>query len=133
MGGSAGDRGHTVTGYDRELATLRRLVLEMGEIVLQQVRDAIAALCEADIRLARRVIRRESGVDNMDMVADESVTRLLAMRQPLACDLRLVVALSKTVTDLEATWTTDRIVHFQLPCCAKIDRRPGQLAQGVSE
>jgi phosphate transport system protein len=93
--------GHIVKRFDQELAGFRGLVLEMGELALEQVRQSVDALCNEDITLARQIVKRESLVDNFDLQADEAATRLLAMRQPMAGDLRMILALSKTVTDLE--------------------------------
>jgi phosphate transport system protein len=92
---------HIVKRYDQELAKLRGLTLEMGELALEQVRAAVEALCREDVELARQVLRRERQVNNADLIADEAAISLLAMRQPLARDLRLVVGLSKTITDIE--------------------------------
>lgn len=93
--------GHIVKRFDQELASFRGLVLEMGELALEQVRHAVDALCTEDITLARQVVKRESLVDNFDLEADEAASRLFAMRQPMAGDLRLVIALFRTVVDLE--------------------------------
>jgi phosphate transport system protein len=93
--------GHIVKRYDQELAAFRGLVMDMGKLVQEQVRRAVDALCGEDITLARQVVKRESVVDNFDLEADEAASRLFAMRQPMGEDLRLVIALSRTVTDLE--------------------------------
>lgn len=92
---------HTVKSYDQQLAHLRGLVLEMGGLVEDQIRRATAALEDEDIISAREVIARDQLVNGLEIKTDEEIATLIAMRQPLARDLRFVIALSKTVTDLE--------------------------------
>ncbi len=92
---------HTVKRYDQELASLRSLVLEMGGLVEDQIKRAVAALDDEDISAAREVIARDHVVNGLEVKADEESISLIALRQPLGKDLRLIIALSKTVTDLE--------------------------------
>lgn len=93
--------GHTVRGYDRELAKLRGIVLEMGEHVLEQTRGAIAALMDGEQSQAFRVLDREPQIDYLSLDADERVFRVIIRRQPTAVDLRIVLALSKIADDVE--------------------------------
>ncbi|AGA91249.1 phosphate transport system regulatory protein PhoU [Thioflavicoccus mobilis 8321] len=93
--------GHTLTSYDRELVQLRGLVLEMGERVLDQTRTAVEALIDGDIHAARRVVSQERKIDYMELDADDGIFGLIAKRAPTAIDLRLILALSKVVGDLE--------------------------------
>lgn len=92
---------HTVKSYDQQLAHLRGLVLEMGGLVEDQISRSITALEDEDIASAREVIARDQLVNGLEIKTDEEIATLIAMRQPLARDLRFVIALSKTVTDLE--------------------------------
>jgi phosphate transport system protein len=94
-------RGHTVKAYDSELAQLRGLVLEMGERVVEQVTDAVAAVVEGDPDPAHEVVNRERKIDYFELDVDESIFNIIARRQPAAVDLRLVLALSKVVGNLE--------------------------------
>ena len=93
-------QGHTVQAYDGQLSQLLGLVLEMGEMVVEQVGKAVQALYDSDEDLARRVVEQDRNVDQLDMQAVEEVLRVLALRQPVASDLRLVLALSKSATEL---------------------------------
>lgn len=95
------DHNHIVSAYDRELTELRSLVVNMGESVVEQTRAAIKALLGADAVLARQVISREPEIDALSIAADEEVFRVIAKRQPTAIDLRLVLAVSRVVSDLE--------------------------------
>lgn len=92
---------HTVKRFDEELAGLQSLVLEMGGLVQEQIRGAIEAMENQDVEAAREVSTRDHVVNGFDVRADEVSIKLLAMRQPMARDLRMIMALSKTVSDLE--------------------------------
>ena len=76
-------------------------MLEMGGRVENQVADAVRALEDADSELAETVINRELAIDALEMEIDEDCTTLIARRQPTATDLRLVMAVTKTIRDLE--------------------------------
>ncbi len=92
---------HIVKRYDQDLTHLRNLVLEMGGLVEDQVNRAMDALDEEDIAEAREVIARDQLINGLEVKADEASISLVALRQPLASDLRLVMSLYKAVTDLE--------------------------------
>lgn len=92
---------HIVKRFDEELAALRALVLEMGELVQDQIRRAIEAMEQQDVEAARDVSVRDHIVNGLDVRAEELSIKLLAMRQPMARDLRMIMVLSKAVSDLE--------------------------------
>lgn len=93
--------GHTVKRYDGELSSLHYIVLQMGGLVIEQTRQALDALRHKDLKLAHAVTEREPEVDTLELKADDEIASVLARRGPMARDLRIVMALSKTVTDLE--------------------------------
>lgn len=93
--------GHVLRRYDGELRELHYKVLEMGTLVLTQVRGALGALKSGDTELAARVIDDDDRVDDLEVEADTEVVALFARRCPKGSDLRLVMALSKAITDLE--------------------------------
>ena len=93
--------GHTVKRFDGEMAHLTQLVLEIGRLVLDQIKRALHALQEEDPENAREVIERDKQVNELDVRIDEEIVKLLARRQPVASDLRDIITVSKTVTDLE--------------------------------
>jgi phosphate transport system protein len=99
VGHAAGE--HTVKSYDQELSDLNALVLRMGGLVQEQIERAVKALRESDVSLARDGIARDHVVNFMDVQADERSVNLLARRQPMGRDLRTIMSLEKTVTDLE--------------------------------
>ena len=92
---------HTVKQFDIQLANLRNLVLEMGGLVEEQIKRAIQALDDEDITASREVISRDQIINGLQVKADEDCVSLIALRQPLGSDLRLIMSLSKIVTDLE--------------------------------
>ena len=92
---------HTVKQFDIQLANLRNLVLEMGGLVEEQIKRAIHALDDEDITASREVISRDQIINGLQVKADEDCVSIIALRQPLGSDLRLIMSLSKIVTDLE--------------------------------
>ncbi|GAB6047204.1 phosphate signaling complex protein PhoU [Methyloparacoccus murrellii] len=92
---------HISKQYDHELLAIRNRVLSLGGLVEAQVEQAVNALLESDVELAERVIKDDYKVNSMEVAIDEECTQILALRQPAARDLRLVVAVIKTITDLE--------------------------------
>ncbi|MCP5152281.1 MAG: phosphate signaling complex protein PhoU [Ectothiorhodospiraceae bacterium] len=94
--------GHHISHkFDDELEALRSRVLEAGGLVESQLGAALDALMSRDAETAERVIVDDYKVNALEVSIDEESTRILARRQPLASDLRLVVSVIKTVTDLE--------------------------------
>jgi len=93
--------GHTSRAFDGALAALHMRVLEMGGLVLEQVREAASAYTEWDATSAGRVIERERTVNAYDKSIDAEQLTLIARRQPMANDLRAIIAMSKCVAELE--------------------------------
>ena len=92
---------HISQQYNSELEELRNRVLTMGGLVEQQIADAVEALVEGDRELSDHVITTDYKVNALEVNIDEECTQILAKRQPAAGDLRLIVAVIKTITDLE--------------------------------
>jgi phosphate transport system protein len=84
-----------------ELEELNQKLLQMGGMVESAIHRSIRALLEQDRELAEEVIRDEPKINRMEMEIDGQVTRLLALRQPVARDLRLLTAALKINNDLE--------------------------------
>jgi phosphate transport system protein len=92
---------HISRQFNADLEEIRNHILAMGGMVEKQVSDAVQALVEADSSLASEVIANEKQINGMEITIDEECTRLIALRQPAASDLRLIVAATKANTDLE--------------------------------
>lgn len=92
---------HISKQFDNELEHIRTRVLSMGGLVEQQLANALRALTESNIEIGQSVIDEEVKVNTLEIAIDEETTRILARRQPAAGDLRLLVAVAKTITDLE--------------------------------
>lgn len=92
---------HISQQYNLELETIRTHLSEMGGMAQRQVNDAIQALIDADLERAEQVVRADTKVNSMEVTIDEECVRILARRQPAASDLRLVIAVTKAITDLE--------------------------------
>ena len=92
---------HISRRFNEDLEGVRNRVLQMGGFVEQQLTQAVAALIEGDSRLGEEVARGDHKVNAMEVTIDEECSRILATRAPAASDLRLIVAIIKTITDLE--------------------------------
>lgn len=92
---------HTSKQYDAELESVRAKVLEMGGLVEQQIVNALEALIKADIKLAKEVMENDARVNTLEVQIDEDCSHIIARRQPAAGDLRMVMMMVKTITDLE--------------------------------
>ncbi|MDP2247908.1 MAG: phosphate signaling complex protein PhoU [Nitrosomonadales bacterium] len=92
---------HTYKQYDAELEAVRAKVLEMGGLVEQQIVNALEALVTANPTLAETVIKNDHRVNALEVQVDEDCSHIIARRQPAAGDLRMIMMIVKTITDLE--------------------------------
>jgi phosphate transport system protein len=90
-----------VRHFAQELEEVNQSLLQMGGMVESSIHCAIQALGERDERLARRIIEDEPRINRMEMEIDSQVTRLLALNQPVAKDLRFLTSVLKINGDLE--------------------------------
>ena len=95
------DAEHIVKSYDEELKDLNDTIARMGGLTEVQIARAIEALVQRDPDLARRVVDNDEEVDDLNHEIDIKATRVLALRQPMALDLRNAVAVLKIASDLE--------------------------------
>jgi phosphate transport system protein len=92
---------HVVKSYDQELKRLNNLLAEMGGIVENQLALSAEAILNRDAGAATRAVEEDAKVDALEREAEQFVIRLLALRQPVAGDLRQIVAALKITDDLE--------------------------------
>ena len=120
---------HTVKSFDEELKRLMNLISQMGGLVETQVQDCILSLAKRDSTIAERVIQGDLKIDGLEYDVNDLTVRMLALRQPLAEDLRRVVGALKISADLErigdyAANISERAVALnQLPPARPAGRR----------
>ena len=92
---------HLSTQFDAELGGISGRVLEMGGLVESQVAQALHALTHFNVETATHVLQQEERVNQMEVEIDRDLSAIIARRQPTARDLRLLIAVSKTIANLE--------------------------------
>lgn len=92
---------HTSKQFDLELENIRTRVLQMGGLVEQQIRSATEALMSGDVEKLQKVVDQDAQINAMEVSIDDECTHIIARRQPAAGDLRMIMAVIKTITDLE--------------------------------
>ena len=92
---------HLSTQFDAELAAISNRVLEMGGLVESQVAQSVYALAHFSGETALQVMQQEERVNRMEMQIDRDLSAIIARRQPTARDLRLLIAISKAIANLE--------------------------------
>ncbi len=92
---------HISRQFDADLEAIRASVLQMGGLVESQIKSAIDSLVSGNVTLMNRVIEDDHRVNALEVKIDEACSQVIARRQPTAGDLRLVMAVIKTITDLE--------------------------------
>ena len=92
---------HIVRSYDEDLRRLRDMTARMGGLAERQVADATRALVRRDTDLASEVVQRDAQIDALEREIENFGVRLIALRQPMANDLRIIIAAMKASNDLE--------------------------------
>ena len=92
---------HISSQFDSELNAISTRVMEMGGVVELQLRTAIAALSDMDVEAADNVIELETEVNNFELELDHDISSIIGRRQPTARDLRLLMAMARTTSNLE--------------------------------
>ena len=94
---------HVSTQFDEDLARLRTHVLQMGGLVETQIAASIAAYASGEADGVRAIVETDRRVNDFEKAIDDDCAHVIARRQPIASDLRLILGISKIVTDLERT------------------------------
>jgi len=92
---------HISEQYNKELEDIRNNVLTMGGLVEEQIELAIKAFTTSDQELAEQVIKQDNQIDAMEITLDRECMQIMALRQPTAFDLRLMMAVLKIINELE--------------------------------
>ncbi len=111
--------------FDQELAELRVNITRMAELVEQAVNKSVAAVLERNSQLANEVIMGDAVINDMENTIDELCLKLLALRQPLARDLRLITAAMRINNELERI--ADQAVNISERALELNERPPLQL------
>ncbi len=115
---------HISRRYNQDIEDLRNSVLTMGGLVESQLSQAIAAIVSGDSELGLQVAHDDYKVNDLEVSIDEECGRILATRAPAASDLRLIVAIIKTITDLERIGDEAEKIGFLASKLAAMDRPP---------
>ena len=114
---------HISKKFDAELEAVRSRVLQMGGLVEQQITRAMEALAIGDMVMADQVIVDDHRVNAMEVGIDEDCVHIIAKRQPTASDLRMVMAVVKTITDLERIGDEAQKIARMAKQIHQLDRR----------
>jgi len=113
---------HISKRFNEDLEALRNNVLSMGGMVETQLSKAISAVVSGDSELGLKVAHDDYKVNRFEVTIDEECSRILATRAPAAGDLRLIVAIIKTITDLERIGDEAEKIGFLASRLAAMDR-----------
>ena len=95
------DNDHIVKSFDEELVRLDQMIAEMGGLAEAQMTDALEALTSNNPELAEKVVARDKRIDALEEDVDKAAVRILALRQPMAADLRVILTALKVASNLE--------------------------------
>lgn len=132
---------HTAKQYSHELSAIRSRVLQMGGLVETQIHSAIIAFVEGDADRANQVDSEDHRVNALEIGIDQDCAQIIAKRQPAAVDLRMLMGISKIVTDLERSGDEaskiarmTRMIYGRelrrIPCIPDV-REMGDIAVGM--
>jgi phosphate transport system protein len=113
---------HISRRFNKDIEDLRNSVLAMGGLVEAQLSKAVSAIVSGDSELGLRVAGDDYKVNDLEVSIDEECGRILATRSPAASDLRLIVAIIKTITDLERVGDEAEKIGYLAAQLAAMDR-----------
>jgi phosphate transport system protein len=131
-------KAHTDRAYEAELRELRDKLLQMAGVVEEMISQTTTALVDGDVNAARQIIARDTTVNALEVETDELCLLLLAKRQPLASDLRMITLAMKMVTDLErigdlAVNISERVLALATVPSPNVVARVQRMAKVVQE
>lgn len=130
---------HIVKSYDEDLNILNQHIFQMGKSVENLLVDAVTSLTTNNVDLANEVILRDKKIDAMQHEIDQQATKMLALRQPMAADLRAIIAAIRISNDLERMGDYAKNISkraktlSQSPFLRAPSRSIGRLSQLVEE
>ena len=116
---------HIVKSFDDDLGRIDAIIAEMGGLAERQLADAVEALCKRDVDLAQTVIDGDQRLDQLETEVDNFTIRVLALRQPMAEDLRAVIVALKMAANLERIGDYAKNVAKRTLILATMDVVPG--------
>jgi phosphate transport system protein len=125
------ERKHIVSAFEQEIETLKARILEMGGLAERLVTDAISALDMRDVELAARTVAADQRIDEMEIAIEEQAVLMLARRQPLAMDLREVMAAVRIASNLERVGDLAKNIAKRTAAIGT-ERQPRQVSRGVN-
>lgn len=125
------DSAHLSSQFDEELSRLRTHVLQMGGLVETQVSAAIEAYTSGEISSVKTIVDTDRKVNDLEIAIDDDCAHIIARRQPTASDLRLVLGISKIVTDLERTGDEAKKIAKGVRRIYEAGQMPAQYGVGV--
>lgn len=104
--------------FDVELETFRTHLIKMGNLAIEQVREAMQALLDHDVERAKKVRAKDDEIDNMEILIDSEAVRYISLRNPVATDLRLIIVGMKASHDLERVGDEATNIAKRIPVLA---------------
>ena len=121
---------HTISAFDADLQALARMISEMGGLAEKQVIDSISALDRNDVALARRIIADDAKINAIQHEIEEKVVFTIARRQPMAADLREIIAALRISNDLERIGDLAKNIAKRVSVLGD-EFQPRQIMRGV--
>lgn len=120
---------HIVAAYDRELNELRMDLERMGELAIAQLGGAMHAIDQLDFDIAQKIVEQDILLDNLEHEIDGKVMQVLAKRQPMANDLRLIIAILKASALMERIGDFSKNIAKRVPMIKQVDG--GQIMKNL--
>jgi phosphate transport system protein len=122
---------HLSSQFDEELSRLRTHVLQMGGLVETQVSAAIEAYSTGEVASVKTIVETDRKVNELEKAIDDDCAHIIAKRQPTASDLRLILGISKIVTDLERAGDEAKKIAQGVRRIYENGHLPGQYGVGI--
>jgi phosphate transport system protein len=121
---------HTVKSFDEQLRRLNEIILRMGGLAEAALSSSMQAVTKRDVDLAAEIVRDDAKIDELNREVDELAVRLLALRQPMANDLREIVAALRISADVERIG--DYAANIAKRAIAMSEMRPSRSLPGIA-